>query len=119
VIPSVWGDGQQTRSFTYIDDCIEGTIRLMRSNCAVPVNIGSREMVTINQLLDIICDIAGKRLVKRHVKGPLGVRGRNSDNTLIREQLNWEPSIPRRSGLAPTYRWVEEQVQKVGAKVGS
>jgi GDP-D-mannose 3', 5'-epimerase len=115
----IWGDGQQTRSFTYIDDCIEGTIRLTRSDCTVPVNIGSREMVTINQLLDIVCDIAGKRLVKRHVKGPVGVRGRNSDNTLIREQLNWEPSIPLRSGLVPTYRWVEEQVQRGGAKVSS
>jgi len=77
------------------------------------VNIGSEEMVTINQLVDLICGVAGKRLVKRHVKGPLGVRGRNSDNALILDRLQWEPSTPLRRGLAPTYRWIEEQVRTV------
>jgi len=109
----IWGDGEQTRSFTYIDDCVEGTLRLIRSDCDVPVNIGSEEMVTINQLVDLICGVAGKRLVKRHVKGPLGVRGRNSDNALILDRLQWEPSTPLRRGLAPTYRWIEEQVRTV------
>jgi len=109
----IWGDGEQTRSFTYIDDSIEGTLRLMRSDCELPINIGSEELVSINELVDNICEIAGKRLVKRYVKGPIGVRGRNSDNALIRERLHWEPSIPLRSGLVPTYQWVEEQVRMV------
>lgn len=108
----VWGDGKQTRSFLYIDDCLEGTLRLMRSSWTGPVNIGSEEMVTIDELAQIIMDIAGKRLEIRHVPGPVGVRGRNSDNRLIREKLNWEPSIPLRKGLEITYRWIEEQVRK-------
>jgi nucleoside-diphosphate-sugar epimerase len=108
----IWGDGNQTRSFTYIDDAVEATLRLMRSNCSVPVNIGSEEMVTINRLVDMICEVAGKRLARRHIDGPLGVRGRNSDNGLIRQMLNWEPSIPLRAGLAPTYRWIEQQVRQ-------
>ena len=83
----VWGDGEQTRSFLYIDECIEGTVRLLRSNFAGPVNIGSEEMVTINQLVDMVADIAGKRIGKNHVPGPQGVRGRNSDNRLIKEKL--------------------------------
>jgi GDP-D-mannose 3', 5'-epimerase len=106
----IWGDGGQTRSFTYIEDTIEGTLRLMRSDCGIPLNIGSEEMVTINQLVDLICEIAGKRLTKRHIDGPLGVRGRNSDNALIRTRLKWEPSIGLRTGLVPTYRWIEDQV---------
>lgn len=106
----IWGDGEQTRSFTYISDTIEGTLRLMRSDCGLPLNIGSEEMVTINQLVDLICEIAGKRLTKRHIDGPLGVRGRNSDNALIRTRLKWEPSIGLRTGLVPTYRWIEDQV---------
>ena len=112
----IWGDGEQTRSFTYIDDCIEGTLRLMRSDCDLPVNIGSEEMVTINQLVDLVCEVAGKRLVKRHVEGPLGVRGRNSDNALIRSRLQWEPSTPLRTGLVPTYRWIDQQVQMTRSK---
>lgn len=108
----VWGDGNQTRSFLYIGECIEGTTRLMRSCFGAPVNIGSEEMVTINELVDIIADIAGKRIEKRHVHGPQGVRGRNSDNRLIRERLGWAPSRPLRAGLEETYAWIETQVRR-------
>jgi len=99
----IWGDGKQTRSFLYIDECLEGTIRLMRSNWTGPVNIGSDEMVTIDQLGDVIIAISGKKLSKRHITGPLGVRGRNSDNRLIFEKLGWRPSKPLRDGLEKTY----------------
>lgn len=108
----VWGDGKQTRSFLYIDECIEGTLRLMRSDWTGPVNIGSEEMVTIDELAYLIMDIAGVQLEIRHIPGPQGVRGRNSDNRLIKEKLGWEPSFPLRKGLEITYRWVEEQVKK-------
>ncbi|MCS7161727.1 MAG: NAD-dependent epimerase/dehydratase family protein [Bacteroidia bacterium] len=108
----VWGDGQQTRSFLYIDECIEGTLRLMRSDFTGPVNIGSEEMVTINQLAELIMEIAGVKLEIRHVPGPIGVRGRNSDNTLIYEKLGWKPSEPLRKGLEVTYQWIEEQVRR-------
>ena len=107
----VWGDGEQTRSFLYIDECLEGTTRLIRSHFSGPVNIGSEEMVTINQLVDLVADIAGKLIIKKHVSGPLGVRGRNSDNRLIKQQLHWEPGLPLRSGLEMTYSWVEAQVR--------
>ena len=107
----VWGDGEQTRSFLYIDECLEGTTRLIRSHFSGPVNIGSEEMVTINQLVDLVSDIAGKLIIKRHVSGPQGVRGRNSDNRLIQQQLHWKPSLPLRSGLEMTYSWVEAQVR--------
>jgi nucleoside-diphosphate-sugar epimerase len=106
----VWGDGEQTRSFLYIDECIEGTLRLTRSSFAGPVNIGSQEMVTINQLALMIMDIAGKTLTLEHIPGPLGVRGRNSDNALIGKMLGWKPSQPLRLGLETTYRWIETQV---------
>lgn len=106
----IWGDGLQTRSFLYIDECLEGTIRLTRSNWQGPVNIGSDEMVTINGLAEVIMGIAGKTLSIRHVPGPLGVRGRNSDNRLIREKLSWKPSAPLRAGLEQTYTWIREQV---------
>jgi nucleoside-diphosphate-sugar epimerase len=106
----IWGDGEQTRSFLYIDECIDGTIRLLRSAFPGPVNIGSEEMVTINGLVDLVSDIAGKRLTKRHVSGPQGVRGRNSDNRLIKEKLQWTPQGSLRSGLEPTYAWIEQQV---------
>jgi nucleoside-diphosphate-sugar epimerase len=106
----VWGDGEQTRSFLYIDECLEGTTRLLRSNFPGPVNIGSEEMVTINALVDIVADIAGKRIYKRHVVGPQGVRGRNSDNRLIRTRLNWSPKQSLRAGLEKTYSWIEAQV---------
>jgi GDP-D-mannose 3', 5'-epimerase len=106
----VWGDGHQTRSFLYVDECIEGTTRLTRSNFSGPVNIGSEEMVTINGLVDVVCDIAGKKLEKIHIPGPNGVRGRNSDNRLIAQKLGWRPSQTLRRGLELTYPWVETQV---------
>jgi GDP-D-mannose 3', 5'-epimerase len=106
----IWGDGQQTRSFLYVNECIEGTIRLMRSEFTGPVNIGSEEMVTVDQLADMIMAIAGKRLEKRHIPGPLGVRGRNSHNRLIREKLGWAPSAHLISGLKRTYDWIDRQV---------
>lgn len=108
----IWGDGQQTRSFLYIDECVEGTLRLMRSGFSGPLNIGSEEMVTINQLVDLVSDIAGKSLRKNHIPGPLGVRGRNSDNRLIAEKLSWKPSATLRSGLERTYEWVEAQYRR-------
>jgi nucleoside-diphosphate-sugar epimerase len=111
----IWGDGLQTRSFLYVDECLEGTTRLLRSNFAGPVNIGSDEMVTINQLVAIVADIAGKRLGIRHQQGPLGVRGRNSDNRLIRQRLGWAPSETLRAGLEKTYAWIESQVQRRAA----
>jgi len=106
----MWGDGRQTRSFLYVDECLDGVLRLMRSDCAEPLNIGSEERVSINQLAETIMDIAGKRLAIQHVDGPLGVRGRSSDNRLIRERLGWAPSRPLREGLERTYRWIEAQV---------
>jgi len=106
----IWGDGEQTRSFLYIDECLEGIRRLVESGFAGPVNIGSEEMVTVNQLAQMVMEIAGKRLSIRHVPGPLGVRGRNSDNRIIREKLAWAPSIPLRAGLEKTYAWIEAQL---------
>lgn len=108
----IWGDGEQTRSFLFIDECIEGTLRLMRSNFLGPVNIGSEEMVTINQLADMASIIAGKTVRKRHIPGPTGVRGRNSDNQLIRRVLGWEPSQPLVAGLERTYQWIDRQVHQ-------
>lgn len=107
----IWGDGKQTRSFLYIDECLEGSIRLMRSKFTGPVNIGSEEMVTINQLADMVMELAGKNLTKKHIPGPQGVRGRKSDNRMIKEILNWQPSEPLRAGLEKTYPWIEEQVK--------
>ena len=107
----IWGDGKQTRSFLYIDECLEGVRRLMDSETFFgPVNIGSEEMVTINQLAEMVMDIAGVKLKIKHIDGPLGVRGRNSDNKLIKEKLGWAPSLPLRVGLEKTYAWIEEQV---------
>ena len=108
----VWGDGEQTRSFLYIDECVEGTLRLTRSNVDEPINIGSDEMVTINQLVDLVADIAGKKIAKKHIPGPLGVRGRNSDNTLIEQRIGWRPNASLRSGLERTYEWIEQQVRR-------
>ncbi len=107
----IWGDGKQTRSFLYIDECLEGTVRLTRSDLTGPFNIGSEEMVTINQLADLISHIAGKRLHKKHVPGPMGVRGRNSDNRLIAEKLGWKPTQPLEQGLRLTYAWIKAQVE--------
>lgn len=107
----IWGDGKQTRSFLYIDECLEGTLRLARSEKTGPFNIGSEEMVTINQLAELAMDIAGKKLTIKHIPGPLGVRGRNSDNKLIEQELNWKPSRKLRDGLEATYRWIESQAR--------
>jgi GDP-D-mannose 3', 5'-epimerase len=112
----IWGDGNQTRSFLYVDECVEGTLRLARSPHTGPFNIGSEEMVTINQLVGMVMDIAGKKLDLKHISGPLGVRGRNSDNKLIKNSLGWAPSRSLRAGLEKTYAWIEEQVgRKRGA----
>lgn len=108
----IWGDGKQTRSFLYIDECVEGTLRLMRSDFSGPVNIGSDEMVTLNDLAQMIIDASGKRLKVEHVTGPLGVRGRNSDNVLIKEKLGWAPTQSLREGIAMTYPWVADQVKR-------
>jgi len=106
----IWGDGKQTRSFLYIDECLEGTLRLMRSHWTGPVNIGSDEMVAIGQLANMVMEIAGKNLTKNYIPGPLGVRGRNSDNRLITEKLDWRPIQPLKVGLEKTYEWIEKQV---------
>jgi GDP-D-mannose 3',5'-epimerase len=108
----IWGDGKQSRSFLYIDVCLEGTLRLMRSSFAGPVNVGSDEMVTIDRLVDMVAGIAGKSVHKRHIDGPTGVRGRNSDNHLIREKLGWAPSTALVDGLRPTYEWIRMQVMR-------
>lgn len=108
----IWGDGKQTRSFLYIDECLEGVLRLTRSKFRGPVNIGSEEMVTINQLAQIVIEISEKKLKITNVSGPTGVRGRNSDNKLIREKLGWEPNIKLEDGLKITYKWIAEQVRK-------
>lgn len=122
----VWGDGEQTRSFMYVDDCIEGLVRLMACNYHDALNLGTDELVTINQLVDMVAEIAGKRISKSHnLRGPQGVRGRNSDNGRLRKILGWEPSIRLRAGLARTYPWIEAElrnshkiakgIEKVGA----
>jgi nucleoside-diphosphate-sugar epimerase len=107
----VWGDGKQTRSFLYIDECIEATRRMMDSNFIGPVNIGSEEMVTINQLVDTAAKVAGKEVKKNHIDGPLGVRGRNSNNDLIREKLGWDYSQSLEEGIRKTYDWIVEQIE--------
>jgi nucleoside-diphosphate-sugar epimerase len=107
----IWGDGLQTRSFMFIDDCIRGIQDIMYSNINEPLNLGSSEMVSINQLVGIVEDIAGFKLEREYdLNAPKGVRGRNSDNTLIRKYLNWEPSIPLRTGMKKTYDWIKEQI---------
>jgi GDP-D-mannose 3', 5'-epimerase len=107
----IWGDGEQTRSFCYIDDCVEGIVRLMQSDFSEPLNLGTDRMVSINELAQIIIEISGKQdLDLKHIPGPQGVRGRNSDNSKLREVLGWEPGVDLEDGLAPTYRWIEKQV---------
>ena len=106
----IWGDGEQTRSFLYIDECVEATYRLVQSDFMGPVNIGSEEMVTINQLADIAAKVGNKTITKRHIDGPLGVRGRNSNNDLIREKLNWDYSMTLEEGIARTYDWINRQL---------
>lgn len=107
----IWGDGKQTRSFCYIDDCLKGIYKLMMSDFSEPLNIGQDRMVTINQLVDIISKIAGVKLKKKHIAGPQGVRGRNSDNSKLRQVLRWEPEISLEEGLTKTYKWIEEQLK--------
>jgi len=106
----MWGDGEQTRSFCHISDCLEGIYRLMRSDYVFPLNLGSDRMVTINQLADMVAEIAGIKIIIKHIPGPMGVRGRNSDNTRLREVLNWEPQLALEDGLRRSYDWIEKQV---------
>ena len=109
----VWGDGEQTRSFMYIDDCITGLDKLMESDFSDPINLGRSEMVSINELIDMISDIAGVKVERNHdLNAPQGVRGRNSDNSLILEKLGWEPEVDLKTGLATTYAWIEEQIER-------
>jgi nucleoside-diphosphate-sugar epimerase len=109
----IWGDGEQTRSFTYIDDCVDGIQRILFSDTVEPLNLGSSEMVSINQLVDIVSDIAGIKLTRRYnLSAPKGVRGRNSDNTKIQELLKWQPSISLRDGLEETYRWIFDEISQ-------
>jgi GDP-D-mannose 3',5'-epimerase len=111
----VWGDGEQTRSFLYISDCVEGLLRLMASDYPEPLNLGTEEMVSVDQLVDLVSEIAGKTLLKHHERSrPQGVRGRNSDNSQLRAALGWEPATSLRSGLTITYRWIEEELRKAG-----
>jgi len=112
----IWGDGLQTRSFCYIDDCTEGLLRLMRSDHAEPLNMGQDRLISINGLADLVSEIANIKIVKKHISGPQGVRGRNSDNTRLREILKWEPSISLEDGLRKTYLWIEQQVKASLAK---
>jgi len=115
----IWGDGEQTRSFCYIDDCIEGIYRLMQSDFGEPLNLGQDRMVSINQLADIIANAAGIEIKKKYVDGPQGVRGRNSDNSKLREVLGWEPTISLEKGLEKTYRWIETQVAEAAPTIES
>jgi nucleoside-diphosphate-sugar epimerase len=104
----VWGDGLQTRSFLFVDECVEATYRLVQSDFTGPVNIGSEEMVSINQLVDIAAKVSGKEVEKNHIEGPLGVRGRNSNNDLIREKLDWNYTMTLEEGIKKTYDWINE-----------
>jgi GDP-D-mannose 3',5'-epimerase len=114
----IWGDGNQTRSFMYIDDCIKGTIDIMYSNIEEPINLGSSEMVSINKLVDIVESIAGYKLNRKYdLNAPKGVRGRNSDNTLIKQYLDWEPSVSLKEGLGKTYAWIKEQMTMDKAEI--
>lgn len=111
----IWGDGLQTRSFMFIPDCVEGLLRLMASDYRQPLNLGTEEMVSVNELVDMVCEVAGKRLSKRHeLNRPQGVRGRNSDNSRLRTALGWEPRTPLRDGLQVTYRWIEDELRRSG-----
>ena len=109
----IWGDGKQTRSFMYVDDCVEGLMRIMASDYRDALNLGTDELVTIDQLVDLVCEVAGKKLTKQHDRtGPQGVRGRNSENSRLRQVLAWEPSITLRQGLKQTYPWIEGELRK-------
>ena len=115
----VWGDGKQTRSFMFIEDCVEGSIRIMLSDCAVPLNLGTDEMVDMNEFAHIAMSFAGKNLPIKNIPGPEGVRGRNSDNTMIKAKLGWAPSIPIRVGLLQTFNWISEQIENEKRAQGS
>lgn len=108
----IWGDGEQTRSFCYIDDCVRGIYKLMRSDYHEPLNLGQDRLISINDLADMVAEIAGIKITKKHVSGPQGVRGRNSDNSRLRQVLKWEPEISLEEGLARTYAWIEDQVRQ-------
>jgi nucleoside-diphosphate-sugar epimerase len=108
----IWGDGEQTRSFCYIDDCVQGIYKLMQSDFYKPLNLGQDRLISINGLADLVANIASIKITKKHISGPQGVRGRNSDNTLLRKVLKWEPAISLEEGLSHTYAWIEQQVQK-------
>jgi nucleoside-diphosphate-sugar epimerase len=111
----IWGDGAQTRSFMHVDDCVLGIYRIMSSDYPHPLNLGTDELVTISQLVDIVAEIAGKRIVKRFDRTkPQGVRGRNSDNSQLRKAVGWEPQTPLKQGLVQTYRWIESELRKKG-----
>jgi GDP-D-mannose 3',5'-epimerase len=112
----MWGDGKQTRSFTFIDDCVEGVLRLVFSNCDVPINMGSTEMVDMIEFANIALSFENKQIPIKHIEGPMGVRGRNSNNKLIREKIGWEPSIRIADGLKKTYFWIKEQIEKEGGE---
>lgn len=108
----IWGDGEQIRSFMHVDDCLEGIYRMMRSDYPRPINLGTEELVSVNQLVDLVAEIAGKRIGKRYdLSKPEGVRGRNSDNSRLRQVLGWEPRIMLREGLVPTYQWIESELR--------
>jgi nucleoside-diphosphate-sugar epimerase len=115
----IWGDGRQTRSFLYVEECVQGILRMMQSSFSGPVNIGSEEMITINGLAKLAMDIAGKKLRIRNIPGPTGVRGRNSDNRLIYDRLGWKPSQPLRKGMEITYAWIARQVEKANEDFSS
>ena len=107
----VWGDGKQTRSYCYIDDCVEGIYRLMQSDYTRPLNLGQDRLISVDELVDIVAKIAGKKIIKRYdLSKPQGVRGRNSDNTRLRQVLKWEPQVSLEQGLEKTYRWIKKQV---------
>ena len=108
----MWGDGKQTRSFCYVDDCVEGIIRLMRSDYNLPLNIGSEEMISMNDMAKLIMSFEGKNLAINHIPGPEGVRGRNSDNTLIRQVLGWSPQISLKDGLQRLYTWLKKEIEE-------
>jgi GDP-D-mannose 3', 5'-epimerase len=109
----IWGDGEQTRSFCYIEDCVVGIYKLMRSDFYKPLNLGQDRIISINELANLVSDIAGVKIKSNHVRGPQGVRGRNSDNTLLRRVLGWEPEVPLETGLQRTYFWIEQQVREM------
>lgn len=115
----VWGDGKQTRSFMLIDDCVEGSIRIMLSDCDVPLNLGTDEMISMNDFAVLAMQFAGKKLPIKHIPGPEGVRGRNSDNTMIKERLGWAPSISLQDGIKVTYEWIKGEVEKEAANGSS